>query len=309
MGEAMQTVPDFEIFSAIIEAGSFSSAAAQLNLTKSAVSHRITRLEKRLGVLLLQRSTRKLSLTEAGARYLAHANQALHHAQAAEQEASQFGTELIGDLRLHAPMSFGVRHIAPLLPQFLIQHPKVSIDLILDDAPASASDGRYDIALRASALPSSAQITRSLAPLKSIVCASPDYVRKHGFPTAPAELASQNCILFSYSDNQDLWEFKTSQGPERINVSGNLKVNNSEALSAAAVAGGGIARLPTFIAGALIAEGQLVRLLPEFEMPSKPLSMVFSDRKLISRSTRALVDFLVSAYGTQQPYWDVQSGN
>ena len=303
----METIPDIAVFTAVIRHGSFSRAAEDLGLTKSAVSRRITRLESRLGVQLIQRSTRNLSLTEAGVRYYVHAGEALNHIQIAEEEAAQFGTELIGEIRLHAPMSFGVRHVAPLLPDFLARHPKLSIDLHLDDEPENPSEGRFDIALRAGDLPDSTQIVRRLAPLRSVICASPGYVGALGQPSSPAELAGRNCILFSYSDNRDEWEFRSPLGPQKVSVSGDMKVNNSEALSAALVAGAGIGRLPTFIAGPLIMEGRLVQLLSDYDMPWKPLYIVFSDRKLISRSARALIDFFVSAYDKEQPYWDTWS--
>jgi len=304
----METIPDFAVFVAVIEQGSFSRAADHLGLSKSAVSRRVTQLEARLGIQLLQRSTRKLALTEAGGRYFAHACEAVHQVRTAETEAALYGSEAIGEIRLVAPMAFGSRHLVPWLPGFLATHPRVSVDLTLEDRIMTRIDGTFDLALRAGDLPDSAQITRRLAPLRSVVCASPDYLRQHGAPGTPAELAERNCVFFSYSDNMDVWEFRSDLGPERVPVSGNLKVNNSDAVCAAVIAGGGIGRLPTFVAHSLLASGRLIRLLPGYEMPSKPLQVQFPSRKLIPRAARFLIDFLVETYDPDRPYWDREAG-
>ena len=304
----MESIPDFAVFVAVVEKSSFSRAAEHLGLTKSAVSRRITHLEARLGIQLLQRSTRKLVLTDAGSRYFAHASEAVHHVRSAEREAGLFGSEAVGEIRVLAPMAFGSRHLAPHLPAFLQAHPKLSVDLTLDDRFLAAIDDRYDLALRAGDLPDSSQIARKLAPLRSVVCASPDYVARHGAPDVPAELGRHNCVFFSYSDNMDVWEFRSPLGPEVIPVTGNLKVNNSEALCAAVLAGGGIGRLPSFVAHALLNEGRLVRLLPAFEMPSKPLTIQFPSRQLIPRAARLLIDYLVDLYDPDLPYWDTDVG-
>jgi len=300
----METIPDFAVFVAVIEQGSFSKAAERLGITKSAVSRRVTQLEKRLGIQLLQRSTRRLALTEAGNRYFAHAADAVYHVRSAEQEAALYGSEAIGEIRVLAPMSFGSRHLVPHLPGFLGLHPKLSVDVTLDDRAATPIDSTFDLALRAGDLPDSAQIARRLAPLASVICASPDYVRAHGAPHSPADLASRNCVFFSYSDKMDVWEFRSGLGPQKVAVTGNLKVNNSEALCAALVAGGGIGRVPTFVAHSLIASGALMRLLPDYEMPSKPLYLQFPSRKLLPRAARYLIDHLVKIYDPVRPYWD-----
>jgi DNA-binding transcriptional LysR family regulator len=304
----METIPDFAVFVAVIEQGSFSKAADRLGITKSAVSRRVTQLETRLGIQLLKRSTRKLTLTEAGSRYFTHAAEAVHQVQSAEREAALFGNEAIGEIRVLAPMSFGGRHLVPRLPGFLAAHPKLSVDVTLDDHMMNRIDGNFDLALRAGDLPDSAQIVRRIAPLRSVICASPDYVRRHGAPRKPADLATRNCVIFSYSDNRDVWEFRSSLGPESIPVSGNLKVNNSDALCSALAAGGGIGRLPTFVANALLASGELTRLLPEFEMPAKSLHLQFPSRQLIPRATRYLIDYLVEIFDPELPYWDRDIG-
>lgn len=304
----MESIPDFAVFVAVVEKSSFSRAAEHLGLTKSAVSRRITHLEARLGVQLLQRSTRRLVLTDAGSRYFAHASEAVHHVRSAEREAGLFGSEAVGEIRVLAPMAFGSRHLAPHLPAFLQAHPKLSVDLTLDDRFLAAIDDRYDLALRAGDLPDSSQIARKLAPLRSVICASPDYVARQGAPDVPAELHGHNCLFFSYSDNMDVWEFRSPLGPEIISVTGNLKINNSEALCAAVQAGGGIGRLPSFIAHAPLKNGQLVRLLPEFEMPSKALNIQFPSRQLIPRAARVLIDYLADLYHPELPYWDRDVG-
>lgn len=304
----METIPDFAVFVAVIEQGSFSKAADRLGVTKSAVSRRVTQLEKRLGIQLLQRSTRKLALTDAGNRYFAHATEAVYHVQSAEREAALYGNEAVGEIRVLAPMSFGSRHLVPRLPGFLAPHPKLRVDLTLDDRMMTSIDGNFDLALRTGDLPDSAQIVRKLAPLRSVICASPDYVSRHGAPSSPVDLSTRNCVFFSYSDNMDVWEFRSDLGPEEIRVSGNLKVNNSEALCSALVAGGGIGRLPTFVASSFLASGKLIRLLPGFEMPSKSLQIQFPSRQLIPRAARYLIDHLVEVFDPELPYWDNEIG-
>lgn len=304
----MDSIPDFTVFVAVVEKSSFSRAAEHLGLTKSAVSRRVSQLEARLGVQLLQRSTRKLALTEAGSRYFAHAGEAVHHVRSAEREAAMFGSEAVGEIRILAPMAFGGRHLAPKLPDFLASHPRLSVDLTLDDRFLAAIDDRYDLALRAGDLPDSSQVARKLAPLRSVICAAPTFLEQHGVPQRPADLSRYNCVFFSYSDNMDAWEFRSALGPEIINVTGNFKVNNSEALCAAVLAGGGIGRLPSFVAHALLAEGRLVRLLQDYEMPSKALNIQFPSRQLIPRAARILIDYLADLYDPQLPYWDKEAG-
>jgi DNA-binding transcriptional LysR family regulator len=300
----MNTVPDFAVFVAVVDEGSFSKAADRLGITKSAVSRRVSQVEERLGIRLLQRTTRKLSLTEAGSRYFAHAREAVHHVRSAERVAAALGQAAIGDVRILAPMSFGTRHVMPHLPALLARHPGLRVDVTLDDLPVDQIDGRFDLALRAGDLPDSTLITRRLAPLHSVICASPDYAREYGFPGKPADIVAHDCVLFSYSDSMDVWEFRSPSGQEKVAVKGRMKVNNSEALSAALIAGGGIGRLPTFIANSAIARGELLRLLPGYDMPAKDLYIQFPDRKLISRAARLLIDALVETFDTEQPYWD-----
>lgn len=304
----MDSLPDFSVFVAVVENSSFSRAAEHLGITKSAVSRRVTQLEARLGVQLLQRSTRKLALTEAGTRYFAHACEAVHHVRSAEREATLFSSEAIGEIRVLAPMAFGSRHLAPHLPAFLGDHPRLGVDLTLDDRFQAVIDDRYDLALRAGELPDSGQIARKLAPLRSVICAAPDYLARHGAPERPVDLTRHNCVFFSYSDNMDVWEFRSALGPQTVNVTGNFKVNNSEALCAAVLAGGGIGRLPSFIVHRFLAEGRLVRLLPDCDMPSKALNIQFPSRQLIPRAARFLIDYLVALYDPELPYWDREAG-
>ncbi len=290
------------IFVAVVENGSFSQAADKLGISKSAVSKRITQLENQLGVRLLNRTTRRLSLTEAGERYFSHAALALACANDAEDAATQLQNEPQGRLRINVPMAFGRLHIAPLIPEFLKRYPGIHIDLVMDDGPVNLVEGRFDAAIRAGDLPDSTLIARKLMPLHSVLCASQEYTDRHGKPVLPNELAEHNCLLYSWSASE--WTFFIDGKQETVSVSGNYSVNNSEALREALLQGTGIGRLPTFIAGPDLRSGKLVQLLGSYKMPSKSLYSVFPQREHLPAKVRAFLDFAVERLGGDKPWWD-----
>ncbi|WP_051645105.1 LysR family transcriptional regulator [Labrenzia sp. DG1229] len=295
---------DAEVFAAVAEIGSFSNAADFLGLSKSAVSRRVSALEGKLSVRLLERTTRHLRLTEAGQHYLAHSLLALEHLREAEASARLHSKEIVGTLKVLAPMSFGKLHVAPHMSGFLTTNPGLSVDLHLDDRKVNPHDLGCDLALQVGDLPESGLICRTLAPLGSIVCAAHSYIEKVSPVTVPADLIDHNCILFSYSDNKEDWQFKSELGQETVAVSGNFQVNNSEALCEAALQGLGIARLPTFIAGPYLKSGKLARLLAMHDMPSKTLYAVHGARRLLPKKIRVFIDYFSALYGPGRPYWE-----
>lgn len=291
-------------FIAVVDHKGFSAAADALGISKSAISKRISQLEAHLGVRLLHRTTRKISLTEAGSRYYEYAAKANLEAQNAEDAVSQLQGEPQGKLKVNAPMSFGLIHMAGLIPEFLLRYPKISIDLVMNDKQVDLIEHGFDVAIRTGELKDSSLIARRLAPVHSIVCASPDYLEKQGAPATPADLSDHNCLLYSYSSNKDHWQFNNNTKEINIRVDGNYRVNNSEALKEALSKGLGIGRLPSFIAGDAIREGKLVNLFPSYSMPSKNVYAVYPERNYLPAKVRAFLDFAIEYFGEDYPYWD-----
>ncbi|CTQ51527.1 D-malate degradation protein R [Roseibium album] len=299
----MDALLDAEVFAAVAETNSFSKAATALGLSKSAVSRRISALESKLSIRLLERTTRHLRLTEAGERYLAHAVAGLTHLKDAETAARLHSEAVIGHVRILAPMAFGKLHVAPHVPGILATYPELSIDLLLDDKRVNPLDLGCDLALQFGDLPVSSLICRKLANLGSVVCASPGYLKQKPAIAVPSDLLTHNCILFSYSDNKDTWVFKSDFGQDEIAVSGNFQVNNGEVLCEAALQGLGVARLPAFVAAPYVVSGELVQVLKEHELPSKPLYAVHAARTLVPRKIRVLIDRFADLYGSARPCW------
>ncbi len=292
------------VFVAVVENGGFTAAARTLGISKSAVSKRINQLEAHLGVRLLHRTTRKLSLTEAGERYFEHATQALAAANQAEDAVAELQGEPQGQLRISSPMSFGRLHVAPMIPKLLKRYPKLKIDLVMDDRRVDLVAEGFDTAIRAGNLPDSTLIARKLAPVRQVLCASPDYIDRYDRPNTPAELSGHNCVLYSYSSDADKWTLIGEGGPVTVTVSGSYKVNNSEALLEALREGVGIGRLPTFVAGPDLKAGRLVKLFESYRIPEFTLYAVFPEREYLPAKLRVFLDFAIEYFGGDEPYWD-----
>ena len=295
------------IFTAVIEQGSFSRAATQLGITKSAVSKRVSRLEAELGVSLLHRSTRKLSLTDAGRRFLQHASHARSAADAAAAAASELQKTPSGLLRISLPMSFGKLHVIPRITGFLQRYPQIEIQFELnDDRPDVIAQG-FDLAVVAGKLEDSALIARKLTVHRSVICATPAYLAEHGTPKKPSDLSSHNCLLYSHHTVVNEWVFARKSKVETVSVSGNLCTNNSEALRECLLQGLGVGRLPTFIASNDIAANRLVPLLNEYAMPHKDVYLVIPQRAYLPENVRVFMDFLLEEVGGTMPYWDTHA--
>ncbi len=206
-------------------------------------------------------------------------------------------------------MSFGRLHVAPLVPEFLKQHPLIKVDMVMDDRIIDLVEGGFDVAIRGGTLPDSALIARKLAPLHSVLCAAPDYVARHGQPSEPADLLNHNCIHYSYSSGVAAWTFLGPNEPVTVRTSGTYQINNSEALREVLIGKCGIGRLPTFVAGPDILSGRLIRVLPQFRMPSQSLYSVFPERRHMPAKVRVFLDFAIEQFGADQPYWDEQVFN
>lgn len=300
----MHRLTDLAVFARVAELGSFTAAAEDLELSKAAVSQSVTRLEARLGARLMHRTTRRLTLTEAGALLAEKAGRALGELSDAEQAVTALTGAPRGQLRVSAPMSFGLLHLAPLVPAFLARHPAITLDLQLDDRMVDLVRERIDVAIRITQLADSSLVARRLAPCRQVVCAAPAYLRKHGAPVAPAELTRHNCFTYSLLRGPHDWRFHAPGGRwVAVSVRGNLRSNNTLALRAAALAGAGVLHCPTFYVGAELAAGRLVPLLPGYRLPEISIYAVFSERRHLAPKVRAFVDFVAAAF-TDPPSWD-----
>lgn len=296
---------DQAVLAGIIRHGGFAAAARELGLTKSALSKRLSKLEARLGVKLVRRTTRSVALTEAGQHYYRHALTALEAIADAENAARQYLEQPTGPVRLVAPMAFGRLHLAPALPRFLDAHPGLSIDLVLDDRLGEADRTEHDFALRTAMPAHGATIVKRLAPLRSVVCAAPGYFDRRPRPDRPEDLSRENCLTFSQSPRVDEWQFLTPGGTTvAVPVTGSLKANNSEALCDMVRLGLGIARLPTFVAGSLIRSGALDLLLPDHVMPARTLFAAYDPSLRGTPVARALTDFCTTTFSGPIPPWD-----
>ncbi|MCX7206816.1 MAG: LysR family transcriptional regulator [Proteobacteria bacterium] len=300
--EYMTAIP---VYVAVVECGSFSAAATRLGLTKSAVSKRILQLEAQLGTRLLQRTTRRQSLTEAGESYYDYARQALALAREGADFIAGLQQQPQGLLRISVPMAFGRLHLSPLVPAFLHAHPAVQLDMVMDDQMVDLIDGGFDLAIRIGHLPESEMIARRIAPCKSVLCASPDYLAKHGHPLQPLDLLKHNCIQYSYYRGGTEWIFAGPAGANKVLPRGNYQVNNSEALRDALLAGLGICHMPSFVVGADLAAGRLVTLLDDYPLPRYAIYAVFPERKHVPAKVRAFLDFIDQQQWLDAPYWDI----
>src|ERR1700704_943114 len=266
----MGRLPDLEglaIFAKVVEIRSFAGAAAELKLSKATVSKAVSRIEARLGARLINRTSRRFALTDAGRQLAGRAAHILAEGEAAEDSARAQATVPRGLVRLAVPMSFGLLHVAPLLPEFLAISPEVSIDLHLSDAHVDLIGEGFDAAIRIAVLPDSSLVVRRLCDMPRYLVGSPTYLNKLGRPKHPLHLAQHRCIGYSYAVAAETWRFTKGGKSATVRPSGPLRVNNGDAMMPALTAGTGLGILPEFILREALADGRLERLLPDWSLP------------------------------------------
>ena len=300
MADALQ---EMAIFSKVVAAGSLSAAARELGLSPALVSRRLAALESRLGVRLVNRTTRSLNLTVEGSRYYDACTRVLAEIEEADAEVSAGRVEPQGALKVALPASFGHQHVAPLVPQFAARYPKVQLALSLSDRSVNLMDEGFDVAVCIADLQDSSLAARKLAPNRRVVCASPSYLAAHGTPRTPEDLAKHNCLVTSEFVSN--WEYKSPDGrPSSVRVQARYACDNWEVLREWALAGLGIALKSTWDVYRQLQDGSLITLLPGYAFYSDvAIYAVYPHRRFLPAKTRVFIEFLAQSFGPE-PYWD-----
>jgi DNA-binding transcriptional LysR family regulator len=300
----MAQFDEIQAFISIVEAGSITAAAERLRLGKSAVSHRLSELEEHLGVELFHRTTRKMSLTESGQGFYERCVRIMADLQEAENAVSESHHELAGELRIAAPLSFGVMHLGPAMTEFQQQHPAIRFDIDFNDRQIDLIQEGFDVGIRIAELKDSSLIARKLATLSMVACASPDYLEQHGTPTSIEELEEHQCLTYSNLPNPTLWSFVDMMGQlQTVKVKPYLQSNNGEHMRQAAIAGQGILVQPTFIGYQAIQQRELVPILKDYQIPTINAYAIYPPTRHLSQRVRRFIDFLVERF-SDVPYWE-----
>ncbi len=307
----MDLLTGMQLFVSVVEQGSFSGAARQLGMAPSSVARSIATLEDALHARLLNRTTRKLGLTEAGRLYVERAKRILSEIEDANRSVSQLEAAPRGLLRLNLPVAFGRLHVAPALPAFLAAYPEISIELSMTDAFVDLVETGADLAVRIGELQDSSLMARKLAPNRRVICASPAYLGQHGQPATPDALARHNCLIYKRQSLRTLWWLRDPTGlTHEVEVAGSLQANNADALREAVVGGLGIAILPTWLVGPDVHAGRLAILFADHVVSPTALDTaiyaVFPFNRHLSPKVRAMVDYLAARFGPK-PYWECAS--
>lgn len=300
----MDRFADMQMFVKVVEAASISGGADRLDIAKSAVSRRLSELESRLGVQLLQRTTRRLNLTESGRAYYERCLRLLADVEEAELAVSSVHGALSGKLRVALPLSFGLLHLAPLIHEFSMLHPGIDFDLDFNDRQIDLMQEGFDLAIRIAKLADSSLIARRLAVIRHIACASPSYLAQHGLPKTAADLVNHAGLGYSNRANPGLWSYQTPSGQDRnVKIPIKLLANNGDFLCQMAIAGHGILMHPSFYVAKSIKRGELVPILTQYRWPELNAYAVYPATRHLSTRVRAFVDFLVERL-SDEPEWD-----
>ncbi|HJV87688.1 MAG TPA: LysR family transcriptional regulator [Noviherbaspirillum sp.] len=291
----MDTLTSMKVFAAVVDNGSFAAAADRLDISRAMASKYVAHLEEHLGTRLLQRTTRKLTLTESGTSYYDRCVQILADISEAEEGAVSHTEAPHGTLRLTMPVSFGILHMGPIVSDYLRQYQDVKVDLLLNDRRVDLLEEGLDLAVRIGMLQESGLIAKRLASDRIIICAAPEYLKRHGVPQQPADLAQHNCLTYSYAAAGDDWKMTGPNGEHAVRVAGSLRATNGDMIRLAALGGVGLIRQPLFLVGEDIRAGRLVEVLPEYRSDEIGIYAVYPSRKHLSAKVRTFVDFVAAA--------------
>ncbi|UCH76232.1 MAG: LysR family transcriptional regulator [Rhodospirillales bacterium] len=283
------------VFARVVETKSFTGAAHRLGMSKAAVSKHVSKLEERLGARLLNRTTRRLSLTEVGAAFYERCARIVTEAEEAELAVSRLSAAPRGTLKIDVPVNFGMQYLAPLLPPFMLQHPELRVDMAFNDRFVDLVEEGCDLAIRIGELPDSSLMARKLAETESVICAAPSYWDRHGRPKDPGELANHDCFAYSYLATGSEWRLEGPDGAVAIRTSGSLTANNGDVLRQAAVAGIGVVAMPVFIVCDDLRVGRLEPVLQRYRFPTRGIYAVYPHNRHLSAKVRAFIDHLVDA--------------
>lgn len=290
----MDKYQEMRVFTAVVEASSFVAAADSLGMSKAAVSRYVSELEQRLGVRLLHRTTRRLSLTPEGEVFLSRCRDILSSIEASEAEISTRSLSVSGLLKVSVPVSFGIRHLAPLWPELLALHPQLKLDVQLADRVIDLVDEGFDMAIRIGRLTDSSLVSRQITATRLVLCAAPHYLEHRGNPQHPSELAGHDILGYSLLATGDQWHFDGPHGPVSVKVRPRLWSNNGDSCIAACVQGAGIQLQPTFLIAEELRRGKLVEILPQFKALTLGIYAVYPTRKFVLPKVRSVIEFLTS---------------
>ena len=299
----MDKLQAMQLFARVVETGSYTAAAEQLEISRALASKLVQALEDQLGVRLLHRTTRRLSLTEAGQNYYQRVAEILAQLAEAEAEAAELQLEPRGRLRVSAPMSFSILHLGAALADFQRKYPRVELELNLNDRVVDLVEDGFDLAIRIGRLADSSLVARRLAGSQIVAVAAPAYLAWHGMPSHPDDLAHHNCLDYTLSPRRDEWQFAPGEERVTVRVRGNLHVNNGDMIALAAAQGLGVALSPAFIVHDALRRGDLVRVLPEWQLPDIGVYAVYPAGRSLPAKTRSLIDFLAERFRPSAP-WD-----
>lgn len=292
-----------EVFRRVVELDGFAAAARDLRISSGTVSKQVARLEEHLATRLLNRTTRRISLTEAGRGFYERCVRILEEVEEAKLAATSESASPRGTLRVNAPMSFGIRHLAGVLPDFMALYPELAVDLSLNDRYVSLIDEGYDVAIRIGTMADSTLVARRIGTSKLLVVASPQYLDARGVPRKPEDLQQHECLGYSLRNAGAEWQFVGSDGRVGVRVSGRLRVDNGDVIVSAAAAGMGIALSPAFLVGEHVRSGRLRVLLSDYEAETAEIHAVYPHSRHLSAKVRVFIDFLVERFG-RHPSWD-----
>ena len=291
----MQAISDTKVFVTVVEEGSFTAAAEALGLSKGAVSKYVGRLERRLGARLLNRTTRRLTLTEIGERHYERTSRALAEIRAAEQDVAEQADRPRGHLRVTAPDFYGAEILARHLGEFRARYPDISVELALENRVVDLVRERFDAAIRMAAPKDSSLVMRKIADVPMVVCASPEYLERRGRPAAPQDLRDHDCLIYTQTTRMHEWIFHDADGrPVAVPVSGYFHSNDDHALLQAGLQGAGVLRMPKLFVAAAIDQGRLLQLWPDHACPSVPLAIVYPSRRDMPAKARVFIDFVAA---------------